>query len=60
MNETEFIEHHCLRKQAFKSEINALKHLKMIGRQGVIVSAVANAYKCKYCNKWHLGHGKNN
>ena len=56
MKQKDFIFHHCLRKKRYKNKKAALNKLKRIKRKGWIVDSRANAYKCKFCEGWHLGH----
>ena len=58
MREQEFRYHHCKKKEAFRSEQRAMNQIEKFKKRGYIVSPLANAYKCKYCGKWHLGHRK--
>lgn len=46
----------CMSKRCFRSKEAALRFLKGIRKKGLIVTRNASAYKCEYCNHWHLGH----
>lgn len=58
MNNKAFRYRHCERKKQYKSEKKALNVLAKLRKRGYIVSSTANAYKCKFCGKWHLGHAQ--
>lgn len=60
MNEDRFKHHHCERKKRYSSKEKALRVLKKLRKRGYIIPASANAYHCKYCGKWHLGHKQEN
>jgi hypothetical protein len=46
----------CESKKKYSNEKNALDHLKVIRKRGLIVPPNARAYKCFFCGFWHLGH----
>lgn len=48
----------CERKIRYRKQLTALKELKSIARTGKIIPPNAHAYKCPYCDGWHLGHNK--
>jgi hypothetical protein len=47
----------CEKKIRYRNQKKALNELKTI-RKKMIVDWDAKAYKCDYCNGWHLGHDK--
>ena len=57
MRETIFKWHHCERKRKFTRIKNAENAIKKTRKKGIIVDGL-NIYKCKYCEKYHIGHKK--
>lgn len=57
-SQEEFVYHHCKKKRSYKSIKSAKNDLKRMKKNGWIVEN-DNAYKCKFCNRYHLGHKKN-
>lgn len=48
----------CQRKRKYRSEQAAMNMLDRIKKTGKIIPHNANAYRCTYCDGWHLGHAK--
>lgn len=46
----------CGKKLHFISRKSAENYLKSIQKRGLIIPENANAYRCLYCGRWHLGH----
>lgn len=45
----------CVGKLAHKDQVAALRHVAGLIRAGAHRSSV-NAYQCKHCGRWHVGH----
>jgi hypothetical protein len=43
----------CAGKRAHDTETSASEHLDRLVRQGGVR---LNAYRCKFCHQWHVGH----
>jgi hypothetical protein len=58
MNEALERERGCEAKIRYKSKKRAENALRSIRKSGKIITGTPNAYLCRFCNRWHLGHGK--
>ena len=45
----------CEQKQAYKSEATAVKSAQAMQEKG---HGALEAYKCRHCPFWHIGHGE--
>ena len=45
----------CRRKKTFNKVSTAEAHIKRLKKQGFMGRGL-KAYKCKYCDKYHIGH----
>ncbi len=46
----------CVGKHAHKSEGAAQAHIRALVQLGRAEADNIRAYRCPYCNRWHVGH----
>lgn len=46
----------CTGKQAHATKAEALDHAFALRRRLPATRSSANAYHCRHCSKWHVGH----
>lgn len=48
----------CERKRKYSSKKNAINFLNGLKKKGILVSPLAEVYKCPFAEHWHTGHKK--